>query len=84
MAEEHTKSHLCSVETMDALNTALNEGKVAVVHWCQDRACGDKIEEQANSSILGTNVRSPYVHESDGPCVICGKPGKATLVGRTY
>jgi len=83
-AEDGMKAHLCSVASMEQLNGALNDGKVAVVHWCQDRACGDKIEEQANSSILGTNVRSPYVQESDGPCVICGKPGKATLVGRTY
>jgi len=83
-AEGEMKGHLCSVGSMDQLTGALNEGKVAVVHWCQDRACGDMIEEQANSSILGTNVRSPYIQESDGPCVICGKPGKATLVGRTY
>jgi len=83
-AEDGMKEHLCSVASMEQLNGALNDGKVAVVHWCQDRACGDKIEEQANSSILGTNVRSPYIQESDGPCVICGKPGKATLVGRTY
>jgi prolyl-tRNA synthetase len=83
-AEDGMKAHLCSVSSVEQLNGALNDGKVAVVHWCQDRACGDKIEEQANSSILGTNVRSPYVSESDGPCIICGKPGKATLVGRTY
>jgi prolyl-tRNA synthetase len=83
-AEEHTRSHLCSVESMDALNTALNDGKVAVVHWCRERGCGDVIEEKANSSILGTDVRSPYVAATDGKCIICGKPGKATLVGRTY
>ncbi|MGB7788713.1 proline--tRNA ligase [Methanoregula sp.] len=83
-AEEHTKSHLCSVDTMDALNAALNDGKVAVVHWCRVRGCGDAIEEKANSSILGTDVRSPYVTCTDGCCIICGKPGKATLVGRTY
>jgi len=83
-AEEHTKSHLCSVETMDALNAALNGGKVAVVHWCRERDCGDAIEEKANSSILGTDVRSPHVASTDGKCIVCGKPGKATLVGRTY
>jgi len=83
-AEEHTKSHLCSVDSMDALNTALNDGKVAVVHWCRERECGDAIEENANSSILGTEVRSPYVAATDGKCIVCGKPGKATLVGRTY
>jgi prolyl-tRNA synthetase len=83
-AEEHTRSHLCSVDSIDALNTALNEGKVAVVHWCRERGCGDAIEEKANSSILGTEVRSPYVAATDGKCIVCGKPGKATLVGRTY
>lgn len=83
-AEEHTKSHLCSVDSMEALNTALNDGKVAVVHWCRERECGDAIEEKANSSILGTEVRSPYVAATDGKCIVCGKPGKATLVGRTY
>ena len=83
-AEEHTKSHLCTVDSMDALNVALNEGKVAVVHWCRERGCGDAIEERANSSLLGTDVRSDYVEATDGPCIICKKPGKATLVGRTY
>ena len=83
-AEDHTKSHLCTAPTMDTLNGALNEGKVAVVHWCQDKACGDVIEEKTNASVLGTDVRSPYVNTSDGACVVCGKPGKATLVGRTY
>ncbi|MFA5415207.1 MAG: proline--tRNA ligase [Methanoregula sp.] len=83
-AEEHTRSHLCTVSSMDALNTALNEGKVAVVHWCKDRACGDVIEEKTTASVLGTDVRSPYVQDSDGACIVCGKPGKATLIGRTY
>jgi prolyl-tRNA synthetase len=69
---------------MDALNAALNDGKVAVVHWCRERGCGDAIEEKANSSILGTEVRSPWVAVTDGPCIVCKKPGKATLVGRTY
>ena len=83
-AEEHTRAHLVSVDTMDGLNAALNDGKVAVVHWCRERGCGDAIEEKANSSILGTEVRSPYVAATDGKCIVCGKPGKATLVGRTY
>jgi prolyl-tRNA synthetase len=83
-AEEHTKSHLCNVESMDALNATLNEGRVAVVHWCQQRECGDGIEEKTNASILGTDVRSVYVPVTEGKCIACGKPGKATLVGRAY
>ena len=83
-SEEHTRSHLCTVQSMDALDAALNEGRVAVVHWCRSRECGDAIEVKANSSLLGTEVRSDYIDATDGPCIICDKPGKATLVGRTY
>jgi len=83
-AEEHVKASLCTAGSIAACTASLNEGKVAVVPWCGDRACGDAIEEQSNSSILGTEARSPYVSAEGGACVICGKPGKATLVGRTY
>jgi prolyl-tRNA synthetase len=83
-AEEHVKNSLRVVTTIDALTAALNEAKVAVVPWCGERGCGDAIEERADSSILGTEARSPYVTDAGGACVICGKPGRATLVGRTY
>ena len=83
-AEEHTRSHLCTVPSLDLLKAALDEGKVAVVHWCQNKKCGDIIEEHTNASILGTDVRSPYVPETEGICVGCGNPGKPTLVGRAY
>ena len=83
-AEEHTRSHLCNVDSMDALKSTLNEGRVAVIPWCQQRECGDLIEEQTNASILGTDVRSLLVPATDGKCIACGKPGKATLVGMAY
>ncbi|MDD1695485.1 MAG: proline--tRNA ligase [Methanoregula sp.] len=83
-AEEHTRSHLCNIDSMNALLTTLNEDKVAVVPWCQKRECGDIIEEKTNASILGTDVRSVYIPVSEGKCISCGKPGKATLVGRAY
>jgi prolyl-tRNA synthetase len=83
-AQDHTKRRLCAVETADALISTLNEGNVAVVHWCDERACGDTIEERTGASILGTDVRSPYVPATEGACIICKKPGKATLIGRAY
>jgi prolyl-tRNA synthetase len=83
-AEENTKSRLCSVESLDTLIAVLDEGNVAVVHWCRQRECGDAIETKTNASILGTEVRSQYVSAAEGPCVLCGKPGKPTLVGRAY
>jgi prolyl-tRNA synthetase len=57
---------------------------VAVISWCQQRGCGDAIETKTNASILGTDVRSQYVPATVGTCIVCGKPGKPTLVGRAY
>jgi len=83
-AEENTKSRLCAVGSMDNLNATLDAGRVAVVHWCQQRECGDALETKTNASILGTNVRSQYVPAMEGTCIVCGKTGKPTLVGRAY
>jgi prolyl-tRNA synthetase len=83
-AEEHTKSHLTTVNSIDSLSTILDAGKVAVVHWCGQKECGDAIEAKTNASILGTDVRSQYVPLTDDTCIVCGKPGKATLIGRAY
>ncbi len=83
-AEDHTKGRLFMVNTIDALTATINDDNVAVVQWCDGRACGDAIEEKTNASVLGTDVRSTYVHATEGGCIICGKPGRATLVGRAY
>lgn len=83
-AEEHTVSHLCPVNSLNSLSTILDAGKVAVVNWCRQKECGDVIEAKTNASILGTDVRSQYVSDTGGTCIICGKQGKATLVGRAY
>lgn len=84
VAEENMKARLCAVGSLNNLTTTLDEGKVAVIHWCQQKECGDAVETQTNASILGTDVRSPYVPAVNGTCIICGKPGKPTLVGRAY
>ena len=83
-AEDGMKCRLCTAGSIDACNVSLNEGRVAVVPWCGDRTCGDAIEEKTNASVLGTDVRSAYIPSTGGPCIICKKPGKATLVGRAY
>lgn len=83
-AEDHTQSRLCPADALAGLTATLDQDKVAVVHWCQQRGCGDAIENKTNASILGTDVRSSYVPSTDGPCIACGKPGRPTLVGRAY
>jgi prolyl-tRNA synthetase len=83
-AEDGMKCRLFTAPSIDACTVSLNEERVAVVPWCGDRLCGDIIEEKTNASVLGTGVRSSYIPATEGACIICGKPGTATLVGRAY
>ena len=83
-ATDHLKTHLISVNSESGLRDAVSKG-VAVVHWCGDRGCGDRIEEISDASLLGTEVRTDLIPNTDGTCVICGKPGSVmTLVGKSY
>lgn len=82
-AESLMQSRLVRVGTVEEAVSALAQG-VAVVNWCGERGCADVMEERLGASVLGTEARSPYLTETEGNCVICGKPGKTTLLGRAY
>ena len=83
-ATRHMKEHLYFVEDVTGMKEAVSSG-VAAVHWCGDRACADRMEEETDASVLGTEVRSDLIETNEGSCIICGKPGSVvTLVGRAY
>jgi len=82
-AEEHTKNHITLAQDLGTAAKAVEDG-AAVVHWCGSKECADRIEEELDVSILGTHIRSKFIAEDESPCPICGKPGKPTLVGRSY
>lgn len=82
-AEDHLAGHLMTAATIEECNEKL-EGNVVVVHWCGNRECADKLEELTNSSLLGTEVRSKYLTDDEGECIICKQKGRAALVGRSY
>jgi prolyl-tRNA synthetase len=82
-AEDHVRSHIQVVSTIEELSSAVGKG-VAVVPWCGERECADFIEESVNASVLGTEIRSAFVPEQRGPCAACGRPGTGALVGRSY
>jgi prolyl-tRNA synthetase len=82
-AESHVRSRLIRAVSMEEAASALVQG-VAVVNWCGERGCADAMEERLGASVLGTEARSPYLTETEGNCIICGKPGKTTLLGRAY
>jgi len=82
-AEEHIQAHITVVNTMQELAKAVENG-VAIVSWCGERNCADQIEAKVNASVLGTEIQSVFVADTTGPCIACGKNGKAALVGRAY
>jgi prolyl-tRNA synthetase len=82
-ADEHVRARLRRASSVAAVTEIVAEG-VALIGWCGHRGCADRIEEETNASILGTGARSPFIREEPGVCVVCGKPGTTTLVGRAY
>ncbi|MEI6294111.1 MAG: proline--tRNA ligase [Methanomicrobiales archaeon] len=81
--ESHMQSRLIRAVSIEEAANALVQG-VAVVNWCGVRGCADSMEERLGASVLGTEARSPYLTGEGGNCIICGKPGKTTLLGRAY
>jgi prolyl-tRNA synthetase len=61
-------------------------GGFALSHWCGDAKCEADVKETLKVTIrcipLGGMEGAPWeakVHE-DGPCIVCGKPGKGRVV----
>jgi len=83
-AETHMKEHLFTVEDAEKIHEMVAKGVVAA-YWCGNRECADRLEEIADASILGTEVRTDLIDNSKGDCVICKKPSSLiTLIGRSY
>jgi len=82
-ALEQFRSKITIANGIREMVKALESG-VAVVPWCGDRGCADAIEEQTGASVLGTEVRSEAIPPISGICVICGKEGAGTLIGKAY
>ncbi len=82
-AESQMQSRLIRAGSVEEALQALTTG-VAVVNWCGERGCADAMEERLGASVLGTGARSRYLDETEGNCLICGNPGRTTLIGRAY
>ncbi|MBP2132778.1 prolyl-tRNA synthetase [Methanomicrobium sp. W14] len=82
-ASEKIKTQIKPVSSLEEAKEAVSKG-VAVVHWCGCRDCADAIEKEMDVSVLGSEIRSEFIEEKDGKCIICGKPAKPALVARTY
>lgn len=82
-AEGFLTSHITEVGSVEEAVEAVKTG-IAVVHWCGDEACAEELEKATNGSVLGTEIRSPHIKKSEGPCAVCGRKGTSTVIARTY
>ena len=82
-ADDHVQSRIRISDTIESVRSSVETG-VAVVTWCGERECADRIEEETGADILGTGVRSPFIEPKNGRCIVCGRKGETTLVGRAY
>jgi len=82
-AEEKAVNQITAAKSLEEAKAAVEKG-VGVVHWCGSEDCANEIEKSIDVSVLGTDVRSEHITDEEGNCVICGKPGKAAIIARTY
>ena len=83
-AEASMEGKISICRTIAEIRSAVECG-VAVGSWCKERECADQIEAETEASLLGTELRGPHAEKVNGSsCVICGKEGKAALIGRSY
>ncbi len=60
---------------------------VSLIGWCGDEACGKKVEQEADTHVLGTHEAGALPEGMPIPktCIVCGKPSpKPALVAKTY
>ena len=82
-ASDRLAGQVRTAGSMAGLAAAL-DGGVAVVRWCGEKACADRVEEETGGAVLGVEVRSDLVEHGEGACVACGRTGTTALVGRSY
>ena len=60
---------------------------VSLIGWCGEEPCGKKVEEGADTHVLGTHEAGALPEGMPLPreCIVCGRPSpKPALVAKTY
>ena len=82
-AELKVQEQIVSVSSLEEAREAAGKG-VAVIQWCGCKECATTIENEIDVSVLGTDVQSKYIPDTEGTCIICGKPARPAIIARTY
>ncbi|MDR2855757.1 MAG: proline--tRNA ligase [Methanomicrobiales archaeon] len=83
VARERVQGQIHMVSTRGELLDAA-KGGVGVLHWCGSKECCEKIEAESEAVLLGGELRGKLVNVDQSNCIICGEPGTASLLGRSY
>jgi prolyl-tRNA synthetase len=73
---------LVYADSIKKIKTNLENGKISIVHWCNDSVCYNKISKiEEGLEGFGTDLKEV----SEGKCIICQKKTKTKLyVSKTY
>ena len=85
LLEEADERFRAAFEVAGNLADLRGSTRVRVVAWCGEEACGHRIEEAVDGSLLGTpEGEIPLPLPPIGPCVACGRPENVrwALAGR--
>ncbi|MEG2316025.1 MAG: proline--tRNA ligase, partial [Clostridia bacterium] len=75
LADQFRKERIAEVRTMEELKKAV-DGGFAKAMWCGERACEDKIKEEAGAS----SRNMPFDQQPIGDtCVCCGKKAEKLI-----
>jgi len=77
-ARERMEGRMREVSSLEEAGRIIGEGGAARVPLCGE-GCARRVEEETGAQVLGEEVGG-----KEGACVLCGRPGRIFVVGRSY
>ena len=72
---------IVEIRDINELESRINEGKVAVIHWCRSGECADELKKVEGIELVGSLPGK----QEPGNCIVCGNPTETkSYVARTY
>jgi prolyl-tRNA synthetase len=76
-AKKRMDERTYEVSSYEEYKQQVGNGGFFRIHWCGNRACEDKMQEDTRSTIRCIPFDAP---EEEGPCLVCGAPAKGPKV----
>jgi prolyl-tRNA synthetase len=82
-AKECMAGRITRIQSTSEIPSAIEKG-VAIIPWCGEIECAEKLARLSGGNVLGTLTDSGKIERRDETCIICGKPAAPALLGRAY